>query len=83
MDNLERLLTIGQTAVRRLRKQKLKQGQPFLIWSEKLPKDQSYLEYPDRSIKIVTVAPNMRSFIIVKELTTIQAQAIRDELDLT
>jgi hypothetical protein len=62
--------------------QKLEQGKPFLIWSNKLPKDQSYLEYPDHSIKVVMVSPNLKSFTIVRELTKVQEEAIRNELNL-
>jgi hypothetical protein len=82
MGTIEELKAISNTVVRRLRKKKLDNGQPFLIWSNKLPKNQSYLEYPDHSIKVVTVAPNLKSFTIIKELTTKQSQVIRRELNL-
>jgi len=82
MGTIEELKEIGGTVVRRLRKQKLQKGMPFLIWSNKLPKDQSYLEYPDQTIKIVTVAPNLKSFMVVRELTANQANSIRQELNL-
>ncbi|WP_295720766.1 hypothetical protein [Mucilaginibacter sp.] len=82
MGTIEELNVIGSTVVRRLRRQKLDNGKPFLIWSNKLPKNQSYLEYPDHSIKIVTVAPNLKSFAVVEELTNSQAQIIRRELNL-
>lgn len=82
MGSIEQLKQISGTVVRRLRKQKLEKGKPFLIWSDKLPKDQSYLEYPDRSIKIVTVAPDYKSFMILRELTPGQAQDIRQEFNL-
>lgn len=82
MSSIEQLKAVSSTVVRRLRKQKLDNGKPFLIWSNKLPKNQSYLEYPDHSIKIVVVAPNLKSFTIVKELTISQAQVIRRDLNL-
>ncbi len=82
MGTIEELKTISGTVVRRLRRQKLDNGKPFLIWSDKLPKNQSYLEYPDSSIKIVTVSPDLMSFTIVEELTNIQAQVLRKELNL-
>lgn len=82
MGTIEELKMISSTVVRRLRRQKLDNGKPFLIWSNKLPKNQSYLEYPDHSIKIVTVAPNFKSFTVVEELTAGQAQVIRQELNL-
>jgi len=83
MGTIEELKAIGQTVVRRLRKQKLEKGRPFLIWSDELPKDQSYLEYPDHSIKVVEVSPDLKSFTVIRELTTGQAQHIRQELNLT
>ena len=82
MGTIEELKTISGTVVRRLRKQKLEKGNPFLIWSDKLPKDQSYLEYPDRSIKIVTIAPDLRSITVIRKLSARQAQDIRQELNL-
>jgi hypothetical protein len=82
MGTIEELKVISGRVVRQLRKQKLEAGKPFLIWSDKLPKDQSYLEYPDRSIKIVTVAPDLRSFTVIRELTTGQTNHIRRELNL-
>ncbi len=82
MGTIEELKTISGTVVRRLRRQKLDNGKPFLIWSDKLPKNQSYLEYPDHSIKIVTVSPDLMSFTVVEELTNIQAQVLRNELNL-
>ena len=82
MGTIEELKSISSTVVRRLRRQKLDNGKPFLIWSNKLPKNQSYLEFPDYSIKIVTVAANLKSFTIIRELTKGQAQVIRKELNL-
>lgn len=82
MGTIDELKVISGTVVRRLRRQKLDSGKPFLIWSKMLPKNQSYLEYPDHTIKIVTVAPNLKSFMIIEELTNVQAQVIRVELNL-
>lgn len=42
MGTIEELKAISGTVVIRLRRQKLDNGKPFLIWSKKLPKDQSY-----------------------------------------
>jgi len=70
MGTIEELKTVGNSVVRKLRRQKLEQGKPFLIWSNKLPKDQSYLEYPDHSIKVAMVSPNLKSFTIVRECSS-------------
>lgn len=69
MGTIDELKEISETVVKRLRTKKLASGRPFLIWSKKLPQNQSYLEYPDHSIKVVSVAPDLKSFIVVKELT--------------
>jgi len=82
MGTIEELKAISNTIVRRLRRQKLDNGKLFLIWSNKLPKNQSYLEFPDHSIKIATLATNLKSFTIIRELTKGHAQVIRRELDL-
>lgn len=82
MGTIEELKAVGGIVVRRLRRQKLDNGKPFLIWTSKLPKNQSYLEYPDHSIKIVTLSPDLKSFTIIEELSTRQAHVIRQELNL-
>ncbi|MEX8548300.1 MAG: hypothetical protein V5804_11920 [Mucilaginibacter sp.] len=82
MVTIEELNAIGSTVVRRLRKKKLESGKPFLIWSSELPKNQSYLEYPDRSIKVVTMSPDLKSFHLVRELTKGQVDIIRSRLNL-
>ncbi|GAA4805101.1 hypothetical protein GCM10023231_37830 [Olivibacter ginsenosidimutans] len=82
MGTVEELKTVGSSVVRRLRKQKLDNGRPFLIWSDKLPKNQSYLEYPDHSIKVVTVSQDLNSFTVVRELTKTQEKAVRIEFNL-
>jgi len=82
MSTIEELNAIGGTVVRRLRRKKLESGKPFLIWSSELPKNQSYLEYPDHSIKVVTVSPNLKSFHLVRELTQVQIEIIRRKFNL-
>ncbi len=82
MDSIEELNAIGSNAVRRLRKKKLDSGKPFMFWSNELPNNQSYLEYPDRSIKIVTVSSDLKSFHFLSELTQNQINTIRRKLSL-
>jgi hypothetical protein len=82
MSSITELKEIGSTVVRDLRKTKLKSGKTFMIYSDELPKNQSYLEYPDNSIKVVSVGTNLRSFTIVKELTLKQASGIRRKHNL-
>jgi hydrogenase maturation factor HypF (carbamoyltransferase family) len=82
MSDLEILEKTGTDAVKRLRKQKLASGKPFMINSKDLSATQSYLEYPDGSISIVTVAPDSRSFITVRKLTADEAQSVLRQHDL-
>lgn len=82
MSSILELKQIGATVVRNLRKQKLSSGQPFLINSENLPEKQSYLEYPDNSIKIVSVASGGKSFTEVRKLSLTEANAIRKMYNL-
>lgn len=82
MGTIEELKAVSKTVVQRLRKQKLSDGKPFLVWAKSLPKEQSYLEYPDKSIKIVSVSDSLRSFVVVRELTEFQIRAVREEFDL-
>jgi hypothetical protein len=82
MSSIIELKEIGNTVVRDLRNKKLSDGRTFMIYSDQLPKNQSYLEYPDNSIKIVTVSNDQKSFTIVKELTNKQATGIRKKHNL-
>ncbi|MDP9081217.1 MAG: hypothetical protein M3O71_27695 [Bacteroidota bacterium] len=82
MSDLEVLEKTGTEAVKQLRKQKLAAGKPFMINSKDLPATQSYLEYPDSSINIVTIAPDLHSFNIVRKLSTSEAQSVRHQYNL-
>jgi len=82
MSNLEVLENIGTAAVKRLRQQELAAGFPFLINSKDLPSKQSYLEYPDGSISIVTVAANKHAFDTVRKLSADEANALRARFNL-
>jgi len=82
MSDLEVLENIGTAAVMQLRKKELAQGNPFMINSKDLPAKQGYLEYPDGTISIVTIAPNGRSFVTVRKLSASETQAVRNQLNL-
>jgi hypothetical protein len=77
MSELEILENIGTVAVLELRKKKLTSGQPFMINSDDLPSKQSYMEYPDGSINIVTISSNERSFTIIRKLSFEEAKQVR------
>lgn len=73
----------GTEAVKRLRKQKLMNGHPFMINSRSLPKGQCYLEYPDGIIKIASLSPSKAEFTILKNLTSTESSLIRKQYHLS
>jgi len=82
MSELEVIERIGTSAVKQLRDNKLAAGVPFMINSKDLPSKQSYLEYPDHSIQIVTVSADAHSFITVKVLDAREADLVRVKYNL-
>ena len=72
----------GTAAVKRLRRQKLAKGLPFMINSKELPSNQCYLEYPDGSIHLVALAENKRDFDLIRELTPQESKALRIQFKL-
>jgi hypothetical protein len=82
MSTIQELNKIGHSVVRKLRGKKLSEGKTFMIHSELLPVGQSYLEYPDSSMKVVEVGSDLRSFKIIKELSAEQAKSIRLKYNL-
>lgn len=74
---------IGSDAVRRLRKIKLSNGKPFMITSKDLPAKHIYLEFPDRSIKIVTLSSNDHDFKVLETLNLSEAASLRKRYGLT
>lgn len=85
MQNLKSIQDIqkaGNEAVRRLRRQKLGRGHPFMINSKKLPKGQCYLEFPDGHIELVSIAPTKRDFHIISQFTNDESIKIRRQYHL-
>jgi hypothetical protein len=73
---------VGAIAVRKLRKEKLAMGIPFMINVKGLPEYQSYLEYPDGSISLVRLEPAKRDFIEIKKLSDIEISILLEENNL-
>jgi hypothetical protein len=67
----------GTIAVKRLREQKLKNGLPFMINVAELSTNECYLEYPNGSIQLITVAHATREMSILRELTAKEANTLR------
>lgn len=71
----------AQVAVKKLRVETLLKGDSFMIYHKNLPKGKYYMEYPDGKIRIVSVSRTLNDFVIEKELTSHQADQIRDRLN--
>jgi hypothetical protein len=74
---------VGVIAVRKLRKEKLAMGIPFMINVKGLPDYHSYLEYPDGSISLVRLDSIKRDFFEVKKLSNIEKVNLLCENNLT
>jgi len=81
--NRKKLERDAYLAIMELRRSKLKMGFPFMINTDELPLGQCYLEYPDGSIKIVTVDRNINDFKIVSELSFEENNSLRRKLKLS
>ncbi len=53
-----------------------------MISSRSLPSDQSYLEYPEGKIILVTYTRNAKDFTQVRELSRQEISRIREQFDL-
>ena len=82
MTKVEDIQKLNKDVVRKLRLTKLAAGKPFMINAGNLPPQQSYLEFPDFSIKLVSISPNQRDFTVVAILSKEEATQIRKEFNL-
>lgn len=72
----------GTEAVKRIRQQKLRDGQPFMINVRELPADQCYLEYPDGHISQVALVSASRDFTLIRQLSHSETGALRRRFQL-
>jgi hypothetical protein len=77
MTALQTIGKIGTDAVKELRLQKLRNGLPFMIDSDDLDNNQCYLEFPDGTIKIVSLTTGAREFTPVRKLSANEARSLR------
>lgn len=73
----------GTSAVKRLREQKLRSGLPFMINVRELSTNQCYLEYPNGIINLIAIAHSSRDMEIIRELTSLEADLLRDRFHFT
>lgn len=69
--------------IRKLRDQKLHAGLPFMINVKELDSDKCYLEYPNGSIKLVTVIHSTRDINVISELSSTDANKLRRRLNFS
>lgn len=77
MSIIEKAGKKGTDAVKKLRENKLKNGLPFMINTAELSTNQCYLEYPNGTIKLVTVVQSARDLHVIRELTSTEAKHLR------
>ena len=77
MSSVETTSRKGTLSVRKLRELKLRSGLPFMINARELATDECYLEYPDGSIKLISVAHTSSNMDVIRELTSKEASQLR------
>jgi hypothetical protein len=82
MTQIQEIEQKGTAAVKRLRIKTLKNGYPFMINSKDLPANQCYLEYPNGSINLVTIAKPAKDFTVIRTLSGEEAELVRDKYNL-
>jgi hypothetical protein len=82
MSEIEALEDIATKAVHRLRTETLISGQPFMINVKGLPNNQCYLEFPDKTIQLVTFIQGKNDFIPVRKLRARDSERLRKRLGL-
>ena len=77
MTLLQTIGKIGTDAVKELRLQKFRNGLPFMIDSDDLEGNQCYLEFPDGTIKLVSLTTGAREFTTIHTLSVNEARSLR------
>ena len=68
--------------MKRLRLRKLQEGHTFMINSPELPGNQCFLEYPDGTIRLVTIKKEAQNFTVLKELSFEECVNLRERFTL-
>ena len=82
MTKVEHIQKLNSDVVRKLRINKLAAGKSFMINAKNLPSNQSYLEFPDHTIKLVGISANQRDFNVISVLSKEEAIQIRKNFHL-
>lgn len=78
---ISELTKVASSAILRLRERTLKSGQPFMINTNDLPKNQCYLEFPDHKIQLVSY-DKTKNFIPIRTLSEDQSIELRRNLSI-
>lgn len=73
----------SKVLVKKLRVQKLRAGQPFMINTKELSTTECYLEYPDGSIVLVSAQQSKTDINILRRLSDDEAKGLRKRLNFT
>ncbi|MFI5185749.1 MAG: hypothetical protein ACHQF0_03445 [Chitinophagales bacterium] len=79
---IKKLESVAIEAIRKLRENKLLNGNPFMINCVELPPQQCYLEYPDGNIHLVTIRPDRLDFMLIRRLNEREIQYLRKKYSL-
>ena len=82
MKKIERLEKAVIEAIKLLRKQKHRQGLPFMINSDTLESHQCFLEFPDGIIKIVEADTSRFDFKVIFEFNKEESSELKKKLGL-
>lgn len=72
----------GRKAIRMLRENNLSNGIPFMINCKELPPYQCYYEYPDGSMKLMTLSDSRMDIVLIRELGRKEVETLRRKYKL-
>jgi len=72
----------GSEAVRQLRLQKFKSGNPFMINSRELPTNQFYLEFPEGKIVLAKLTRGSLDFTVIRTLRIEEQAQLRIKFNI-
>ena len=80
---VENQIKAAQKQIKAFRRMRLNNGLSFMINSDSLPSNQSYLEFSNGSIVIAEANQSKTDFKIIKKLDGFAISKLRKELKLT
>jgi len=59
----------------------LKSGESFVIYDDRLPPEECYLEHPDGSIELVWMPSHSKKYSVKEKLGPVQVELLRRKFD--